>query len=81
VQVPITIGGNDFTVRFRPDVVKVEDLAKQLCVENAEKLSVTEANLAGCVNPIAEYFQKVVDRFVSQRTIVVSCRWFFNRLC
>jgi len=71
ISVPITIGGNEFTVRFRPDVVKVEDVAKQLCTENAEKLAITEANFAGCVNPVAEFFQKAVDRYASQRTMVV----------
>lgn len=46
-------------------------MARKLCTENAASIGVTAENLASCVNPVAEYLQGHVDRYIAERTISV----------
>ncbi len=71
LDVPISIDGKSFDVRFIPERTSSNDVAKKFCVEQAATLGVTQETFNGCVTPVSTYLQRAVNNFFLEKTLQV----------
>ena len=74
LTVPMTVGDNQYQVRFNPDTDSIASVAKNFCIEQADSLGytpespLTDENIGYCVGPIQEYLSNAVTVQRSQQT-------------
>lgn len=63
----------DFTVSFFPERPNsVPNVARKLCVDNAEALKLTQETIVNdCISPVRDYLQNAVTKWATDKTVVV----------
>ena len=69
LQVPVSIEGNRFNVRFLPEKQSATNMAEQLCKQNAELLKLTAETLVNCTSPVATYLRQAVAQWADEKTL------------
>lgn len=67
LQVPVTVSGTRFDVKYLPELDDARVLAARLC--SAEQLSLNEADHAGCVDGVVEYLHRRGRAWVDEKTL------------
>lgn len=68
LRVTMTIGGNEFEIRFPPATTTAESAARDFCVKHAEILGVTRETFSDCLTPVMQYLQGEVNRLFPQKS-------------
>jgi hypothetical protein len=72
IDVPLTIAGITFNVKFEPEKVTPESMARRLCIEQAATIGFAEEALtSGCIEPITRYLQSSVTTWFEEKTMEV----------
>merc|ERR1712227_339635 len=73
LELPVTVNGVTFDLRFLPERESPISMARKLCVENANTIGgLTNENIAtACVNPVADYVESGVKNWINEKTITV----------
>ena len=63
LQIPVTIGNKQYEIKFAVDAkATFNSVARDFCVSNAASLGITtEAELPGCIGPIADYVKSAIS--------------------
>lgn len=72
LEVSVPIGTNVFEVKFMPERQSAQDMAAQLCVNNANLIGITQETLPSCTDPVTDYLQKAVNQWVLRKTLVTD---------
>lgn len=68
LRVTMTIGGNEFEIRFPPATTTAESAARDFCVKHAEILGVTRETFGNCLEPVMKHLQDEVNRLFPQQS-------------
>eukprot|EP01035_Chromulina_nebulosa_P017600 gene17600-23172_t len=71
LKVTLTVSGNDFDIRYRPDLVSSETMANKLCIENSNTLGINNETLVNCIKPVKDYLLNAATKFIQSRTIEI----------
>lgn len=71
LDVPITLEGQTFDVRFIPEVTSAEAMASKLCADHAAKLGINEETFPNCANPVGDYLRRAVGRWIAEKTLSI----------
>jgi hypothetical protein len=61
--VPITVGKNQYQIRYNPATEPVNTVARRFCIDQADSLGytpqnpLTDANINGCTAPVMQHLQ------------------------
>ncbi len=78
-QTELEIAGQKFQVSF-PVTVSAAAAGQDFCVRNAAVLALTDETVMNCINPVTEYFQKVINEQKQQLSVdvVTVCSHYFH---
>lgn len=71
LDVPVTVDGKSFDIRFIPERTNSVDVAKRFCSEQAATLGVTQETFNGCAQSVASYLQRSVNNFFVEKTLQI----------
>jgi putative hemolysin len=72
LAVPLTLNAQPVTVSFLPERQSALSAARDLCVQRAAELELTqETVVAKCITPVTEYLRKQVEKWVDGKRVVV----------
>lgn len=74
LTIPIVVEGKDFTIRFRPDLASVSEVAEQFCIQAAGDIGITDETLPACVREIAQYTSNAANKIYEDRMIAVPIK-------
>lgn len=62
IEVPISVNNVDLTVKFRLDLQTMSEMARKVCVDQADKIGITNENLNKCLADVEVYINDYVMR-------------------
>ena len=72
LQVPLTLDGNTFDVKFMPELQSATNMANQLCQQHLTASGMGMDKAAACVGPVTSYLQNSINSWVAEKTLEVS---------